>query len=567
MKSGPHSPFLAFLSTPGLATVVVLAITAACAAVPAVDLQSPAVEEALDSIEPEALGAHMRFLADDLLEGRGTGSRGYDLAARYVATRFEAIGLEPAGVGGTWFQSVPMRKAELVPAASGVSLQSRGQIIQLGLERDFVMGGDPYRTAADLTADVVFVGYGITAPELNYDDFAQVDARGKIVAVLTGAPPRFPHTLRAHYSNSRVKEANIAAHGAVGVLSIRTPVDERRSPWERFVRQSRFPSMRWVDARGMPDGVQPRLQCTATLSRSGAQALFQGASRSLDWIFRTAEQGTTQGMALPVRAQLRRQSRHETVSSPNVCGLLPGSDPSLKGDAVIFSAHLDHLGIGTPAAGDSIYNGAYDNATGVAALIEVAAAFARSHPRPRRSLLFLAVTGEERGLQGSGYFARQPTPSTGRMVANLNLDMYVMVGKLQRLVAYGGEHSSLGEVAQRAARRLGLSVIPDPSPEEVIFVRSDQYSFVREGVPSLFLVGRPGVAEGSAFGDWLRTNYHSPQDDLSQPLDLESLAEFARVHWLAGHIVANQSARPTWKPKDFFGDTFGKKRRIAAPRP
>ncbi len=548
---------LALLAISALLAGVPAWLAVGLAAAQAPSLDTPAVRRALESIEPAALGAHMRFLADDLLEGRGTGTRGYYIAARYVAASLERLGLEPAGVGRSYFQPVPFRRAEVVASSCGVTLTRRGRGAELVLERDFMMGGDTYRPEADVVAEVVFVGYGVTAPELGYDDFAGVNPRGKIVAVLSGAPPTFPHTLRAHYSNGRVKDANLGAHGAAGVLSIRTPLDEQRTTWERLVRQSKLPSMRWLDPRGVPDGIEPRLQCSATLNRSGAQALFEGAPRTLEQVFKTAEQGKPQAFELPVRARLRRVSRQREVSSPNVVALLRGSDPRLRDQVVVYTAHLDHLGISVPVKGDSINNGAFDNATGSAALIEVAAAFAHAGLRPRRSILFLALTGEEKGLQGSSYFASHPTVPADKIVADLNMDMYVMVGKLTDLVGYGAEHSSLGEVASRAARRLGLELVPDPQPEEVIFVRSDQYSFVRIGVPSLFLVGGSGPEGRAARRAWLRTTYHSPQDDLKQPLDLESLAQFARANYLVGHIVANETARPAWKKGDFFGDRFG----------
>ena len=536
--------------------VVAIALTASAAHAQAVDLDSPAVRRALESIRPAALEGHLRFLADDLLEGRGTGTRGYDLAARYVASRFTALGLEPAGSSG-WFQPIPFRRAELIRPRCGITLIRGTARAELALDRDFLMGADACREQSDVTAEVVFVGYGVTASEMGYDDFARVDARGKIVAVLSGAPAHFPTTLRAHYSNGRVKDANLAAHGALGVLTIRTPSDERRSPWERVVRQTRQPSLRWLDSRGVPDGVEPALQVSATLSARGAATLFQGAPRTLDQVFRAAEDGQTIGFVLPMKARLRRASRHGQVTSANVAGLLRGGDPRKSNEVVVFTAHLDHLGIGVPVEGDSIHNGAFDNATGCAALIEMAAAFARMPERPRRSMLFLAVTGEEKGLQGSSYFAAHPTVAGDSMVADLNLDMYVMIGRLRQLVAYGAEHSTLQRAAEQAAARLGLKVVADPNPEEVIFVRSDQYSFVRRGIPSLFIVGRGGPEYEERMKTWRTQVYHTPQDDLSQPMDFESLAQFTRANWLVGWIVSQQSARPAWNPGDFFGERFG----------
>lgn len=541
------------------ALIAAIACLAAPALAQAPGTETAAVRQALDSIHPSALEGHMRFLADDLLEGRGTATRGYDLSARYVMAQYQRIGLEPAGEGGTFLQSVPMRRATLVRKGSGVSLTVAGRRHDLVIERDYLMGANTYRKESDVSAAVVFAGYGITAPELGYDDFAGIEARGKIVAILSGAPPAFAHTMRAHYSNGRIKDANIARHGAIGVLTIRTPIDERRAAWEKIAPQSRQSSIRWIGADGVPDGLAPELRGAATLNRASAQKLFEGAPIPLAEVFDAAEKDKLRGFDLPARARLRSVSRHETVSSPNVAGLLRGSDAKLSKEVVVLSAHLDHLGIGAPVRGDSIYNGAFDNATGIAAMIEVASALARVRPRPKRSLLFLALTGEEKGLQGSSYFAAHPTLPIDDLVTDLNMDMYVMVGTLREVVAHGAEHSTLAATVRQAAATLGLEVVSDPTPEEVVFVRSDQYSFVRHGVPSLFVTGRGGPSSQAALDDWRHRIYHTPQDDLDQRMDYESLARFARLHLLMAHRVANQPSRPRWNQGDFFGERYGQR--------
>jgi len=549
-----------------------LAMLAACAlALPSlaaaqhVDLRSSEVTRAFEVVRPEALEAHVRFLADDLLEGRGTATRGYDLAARYVATQFAGAGLEP-GVSGEWFQPVPLRRTALESAT--VTLVRKGRERRLVLHQDFVASGDPNRAVSEVAAPVMFVGFGITAPELGYDDFAKIDARGRIVAVLSGAPPSFPPDQRAHYSNGKNKDANLIAHGAIGVLTIRTPVDEQRSTWERTVRQSRLPAMRWLDDEGRPRDGFPELKGSVLLHRRAAEALFEGAPRTLEQVFAAGEAGEPQAFALPVEVRLRRRSRLADVASPNVVGLLRGSDPKLRDEVIVYSAHLDHLGISTPVEGDSINNGAFDNATGIAAMIEVARAFASAKQRPRRSILFVAVTAEEKGLVGSDYFAEHPPVPIGDIVADINLDMFVMIHPMKDLIAYGAEHSSLGPIARQAVERVGLKLGPDPSPEEVVFVRSDQHSFVRRGVPAVFMVhghdsGDPEHPGEEAISQWRKTIYHSPQDDLSQPLDLDAFLRFTRAAWAIGYVVARQTARPTWNAGDFFGDRFGP--RAASP--
>lgn len=544
---------------------VVLSLTlAGNAAGQAVDLRSPAVARAMAVIDTAAIASHVRFLADDLLEGRGTGTRGYEIAARYVAARFAELDLAPAGDSGSYFQRVPLRNASLVPGGASVSFTRRGKVDHLGFEEDYVMSADVGRESSEVAAPLVFVGYGVTAPELNYDDFAGVDARGKIVVVFSGALPTFPNDQRAHYSKGSIKGANLARHGAIGYVNVRTPWDDRRATWERSIRQTRLGSMHWLDEQGVPQDVQPELLGTLTLRRPVADGLFAAAGHSLDSIFTAAEKSRPMGFALGTDARIRRRSRHTPVASSNVVGLLRGADPALRDEVVVYSAHLDHLGITTPVSGDSINNGALDNASGIACMLEVAQAFAAGE-RPRRSILFLAVTGEEKSMQGSDYFAAHPPVPIDGIVADVNLDMLLMLHPLADVVAFGAEHSSLGPVVARAAARVGMSVAPDPAPEEVIFVRSDQYPFVKQGVPSVFVTAGRQSRDPSVDGDalaerWMREVYHTPQDDLGQAIDWRSGVRFSRLNYLIGYIVAQQTARPTWNPGDFFGTTFGRAR-------
>jgi|SRR5215471_6976338 len=323
--------------------------------------------------------------------------------------------------------------------------------------------------------------------------------------------------------------------------------------------------MRWLDASGTPNESYPQLEVTATMSRSGAVALFSDSPVPLERVFAAGDSGRAQGFDLPAKARAWTHTVHSRAESPNVVGVLRGSDPKLKDEYVVLTAHLDHLGIGVPVNGDSIHNGFYDNATGSGALIELARAFASLPERPKRSLLFVAVTGEEKGLQGSDHFAHFPTVSAERMVADINMDMFVMFQPMTEVIVFGGEHSSLGPIADRAARSVGLKPVPDPSPEEVVFVRSDQFSFVRQGIPAVYpvLAGAEYPAPGDSLSPmqrWRRTIYHTPQDDASQPMDLASGARFMRMQFLLALDVANAPARPSWNHGDFFGDTFAKAR-------
>lgn len=522
------------------------------------------VEQALARIRPEAIRAHMRFLADDLLEGRGTGTRGYELAAKYVAARFEALGLEPAGAGGGYFQNVPMRKATTVGSECSLALIRDGRRSELVYGEDYLLqSGVLFEADSSVTAPLVFAGYGVTAPELGYDDYAGLDVQGKIVVNLFGAPASFPHDQRAYYSSAQAKLENLVARGAAGTLAILTPEDEQRMSWEGLAQALGTPAFSWVDEKGKPFRARPGMRGAGLLSRKAAEAVFAGAPRSLAEVFESARSGRPQPFALPVQASLRTVGRFEPAESPNVAAVLRGSDPRLRDEHVVLSAHLDHLGIGEPIGGDAIYNGAYDNASGIAMLLEVAHAFASLPERPRRSVLFLAVAAEEKGLQGSDYFARHPTVPLERIVANINVDMFLMLQPLRDVVAFGAEHSSLGQVVERAARLLDLEVSPDPFPEQALFIRSDQLSFIRQGIPSLYLTNGFKSDDPAGGGPlrmrWLQSTYHKPNDDMSQTFDFEAGAQFTRLNFLLAREVAQDDAAPRWNPGDFFGETLGRK--------
>jgi len=546
----------------GLAAVTALAFLALGATAGSPAVTDDEATRVLAGIRPQALRAHIGFLADDLLEGRETGTRGYQLAANYVAAQFEALGLLPAGSDGSYFQPVPLRRFEAVGPESSFIVVRDGQESALTYGKDFVMSGDPLRTETRVAAPVAFAGYGVSAPEAGYDDYAGLDVRGKIIVLMRGAPASLPHDQRAYYSSNEVKRATAAAHGAVGMLGFLTPDAEKRVGWEKIVALMGAGGMRWLDPAGRPHDVWPEIRGTALLSPAAAEALFEGASASLATVLADIRAGKPHALELPVTAKLRVVSRHGQLESPNVVAMLPGSDPDLRQEYVVYSAHLDHLGVGPPVEGDAIYNGATDNASGTAVLLEIAQAFARLRQRPRRSVLFLAVTAEEKGLLGSDYFVHSPTVPFAGLVANVNLDGALMLHPLHDVVAFGAEHSSLAAAVEQAAHQLGLELSPDPMPEQALFIRSDQYSFVQRGVPAVFMVegfktGDPNRQGRALLMEWMQMRYHTPQDDLSQSLDFEAGAQFARVNFLIGYQVANQTPRPQWNAGDFFGEKFG----------
>ncbi len=524
---------------------------------------SPAQADPLPEASADALRAHVQFLSDDLLEGRAAGSRGYDLAARYVASQMLAAGLEPAGDDGGWLQQVELLEAtRVLPAARLVVHRARGRDDALEPVADFIPGFWFGGHASDVTAPAVFLGYGIHAPALDHDDFAGVDVAGKIAVVLDGAPARFPASQRAHYS-SRSKVEALAARDAVGIVSIDTPEEEQRVPWARKQRLSWVPRMRLLDAAGEPRDAYLGIRGSASVSRAAAHRLFAG-SRDVEELFRAAREDRSESFELPARLTLSLRNTLNRATSANVVGMLRGADAALADEYIVFTAHLDHIGRGAAVNGDVIYNGALDNATGIAMMLETARMLAASRIAPRRSLLFVAVTAEERGLLGSDHFARNPSVPGGRLVANVNTDMPVALYPVAGLTLYGAEHTTLGPVARAALAAEGLVEAPDEMPEEVIFVRSDQYSFVRQGIPAIYvdtgaMSSDPLVDAAALRRQFLLRDYHMPSDEITLPIHWPSLARHARVNARLGLAIANDDGRPAWLPGDFFGETFGRR--------
>lgn len=526
-----------------------------------------ALDEGLAVINSDAIQTHVRFLASDALMGRMTGTPEYDQAADYVAQQFEAIGLEPGGENGGWLQQVPMLAKRINVDSAAVVLHQEDEERALRWQQDFVMDGDTVRPLTEIRAEVVFVGFGVNAPELNYSDYENIDVAGKIVVEFAGAPPSFPHNERAYYSSGVVKAAEAVSRGAVGVITLRSRTDQARYTWQFLSENAGVrPGMTWINLSGEAANYFPELQGSAVLNEPPAESLFEHSPISYEDALDAADTGTPLSAPLGLEITLASKSDHESISSPNVVGILRGSDPELADEYVIYTAHLDHIGTGVPVNGDNIYNGMYDNAMGSSILIETARAFASMPVTPKRSIVFIALTGEERGLVGSDYYAHYPTVPSDSIVADVNLDMPLLIMPLSDLIAFGAEHSSLGPVIEAAISAENLLLTPDPMPQEVIFVRSDQYSFVKQGVPSVFLVAGFNAADPDVDGekmwrDFLHTHYHRPSDDLTQPVDWPSAVRFARANVRIGYAVAEDEKRPSWNEGDFFGEKFGRRLR------
>jgi Zn-dependent M28 family amino/carboxypeptidase len=517
----------------------------------------------LDRVTAAGIRAHMEFLADDLLEGRGTGTRGYELAANYVRAQFEQMGLEPAGENGTYLQKVRFRQLTAVPEKDSFVVKQAGGSQKLIFEKDYDMEGDPAHPDAAVEGPTVFAGFGVTAPEAHYDDYAGVDAKGKIVVVVTGAPSSFASTDRAVYSDTDVKLRNAAAHGAIGVIGIWAGEETKNTPWKEIVRFFHQPVMRWINQNGTPNDYVPEIRARAFMNDQAAPALFKGASHTFDEAMKSLGAGKPLSFPLEGTVALHESAKFAESESPNIAGVLRGSDPQLKDQYVIFSAHVDHVGIGDPVNGDAIYNGAVDNASGTAALLEIARAFAENSERPKRSVLFLAVAGEEEGLLGSDFYARHPTVPISQIAANINMDGISLFYDFRDIVALGSDHNSMIRQVQDVAKHMNLEVSPDPMPEENFFIRSDQYSFVKQGVPALTISEGFKTVDPSLDGRkisiaWEQTRYHQPSDDMNQPLDFTAARKCTQVLLAVGYEVSQAAERPAWNPGDVFEQRFGR---------
>jgi len=517
-------------------------------------------QKAVAAVRPEAIRAHMRFLADDALEGRKPGTRGYKLAANYVIAQFEALGLQPAGDNNTYLQRVPLRRWQVRETGSSLAIRRKTGTQNLKLGTNYILSPNLNKAVSDVDAPVIFVGYGVTAPELGYDDYRGIDVRGKIVAYFNGAPTSFPSNPRAYYTSS--KPENAVAHGAVGVISFSLPNDVRMR-MEAAAPRARQGVYRWTDADGKPQRTFPELAGVASLGDSTARTLFAGATRTFEDAVTAAHKNTPQAFPLTCSVQMHTETESGgDIAGYNVVGVLPGTDPTLKHEYVVYVSHLDHLGIGRPVKGDSIYNGAHDNASGVAINLEAARLYASLPQKPRRSILFVGVTGEEMGLLGSDYFASNPTVPKDKIVANLCLDMPFFFHPLIDIVPYGAEHSSLAREVNTAANFLGVKVSKDPMPEQTVFMRSDHFSFVRQGIPAIYIksgtqTGNPNLDGLKLNLDWRATIYHSPQDEIDQPFDFNAAAKHVQLQFLIGYLTAQNAARPVWNKGDFFGTKFG----------
>jgi Zn-dependent M28 family amino/carboxypeptidase len=494
--------------------------------------------------------SHVKFLADDSLEGRDTGSEGLRKAQAYAAEQLQKAGLEPAGTKG-FYQPVHFNQYEVDEAKSSLALITDGQSKPVSFADDAYISSRATRNSATLSAPLVFIGYGLKIPEKNLDELAGLDLKGKIVVYLAGSPSDIPTALASHYQTAGERWKSLHAAGAVGTITIANPAS-MDIPWSRISANRNHPSMDLADAEF---NETPGLQLGVAYNPASAEQLFAGSGHTFAEIAALGkDRKPLPHFALAVSLKANAVILTKSLESANLVAKLSGSDPALKNEFVVLSAHIDHVGIGAPINGDRIYNGAMDDGSGSALVMDIAASL-KAHPEKlQRSILFLLVTAEEKGLLGSKYFAAHPTVAPKSIVADVNVDMFLPIVPLRILKIEGIDESDLGTRAAAIAQSMGIKPIADPEPLRNAFIRSDQYSFIKKGVPSVKVdVGfELGTPEQKIFKDWLTNRYHAPSDDVNQPVDLQSAAtyeEFTRRLLLE---TANTTARPRWKPDSFF---------------
>lgn len=558
-----HILFVVFL----LSAVLVSAQAPNKSAVPAgqmptfkvLSLPAPA-QQAMTTIDPEKIRAHVRFLAHDLLEGRGTGQRGGDIAAEYIATEFALFGLRPAGDNGSYLQKVPMEGIITLDDTTYSLVPQKGQPLSLRSREDFVAMDETGQSSTDIDAPIVWMGYGIDAPEFNWNDYKGADVKGKVLLMMVNEPPSddpkfFNGKALTYYGRWTYKFEEAARKGAAGVILIHK-TDMASYGWD-VVRNS------WSGERSyLRNDPAPKLKVASWAQLDIARKLAQSCGKNLDDMMAAAQKPGFRAEPLPVTLKAHIVSKVRPFDSNNVVAVLPGSDSVLKGQGVMYSAHYDHLGIVPGMPGDNIYNGAQDNATGVGILLEIARAYAEARQQPKRSVYFASVTAEEQGLRGSEYFGKNPPIPAKEISLDLNYDDVPPLGVPEEVNVSGAERTSFYPTVQSTARQFGLAIVPDSNPNAGHYYRSDHFSFARVGVPS-FSIGEGDKYQGhdKQWGlqkarDFVAKDYHHPSDEYHPEMDFRGDAVMARFGFALGWEAANQPEVVGWQP----GDEFAKAR-------
>jgi Zn-dependent M28 family amino/carboxypeptidase len=542
----------------GLCALAILVSVTALAA-SSTDIPSGVIDVAKAQITAATLRAPIRILASDEFEGRGPATRGDALTRLYLSTELETLGLQPGGVNGSWEQPFDIVgvKAKL-PASWEFTGKSGSVALKYG--DDYIAGsGVQTPTGAIENAPLVFVGYGIEAPEYQWNDFKGVDVKGKVLVMLNNDPdwdPKlFAGKTRLYYGRWTYKYESAARHGAAGVIIVHT-TPSAGYPWQ--VVQSSWGGVQFE----LPAEKEPRIQLKGWATEDAARRLVKAGGADLDALVKQAKSRGFKPVPLNLTTSIRFDNEISRVRTANVAGLLPGSDPKLKDEVVIYSAHHDHFGIGDPdKTGDKIYNGAEDNAAGCAQVLAIARAMAALPERPRRSVLFLFVAGEEQGLLGSKYYSEHPTFAPGRIAANINYDGGNYLGRTRDLTQVGAGKSSLDGLAKALVEKQGRVLVPDQNPDKGYYYRSDQFSFAKIGVPALYFdkgtdyIGKPAGWGKQQQEDWTEHVYHQPSDQLTDQWVFDGMIEDTLIGFEAGWLIAQADSMPTWNKGDEFEAT------------
>ena len=514
---------------------------------------------ALLNIEESRIRAHVRFLSSDLLEGRGTGQRGGELASAYLADQFELLGLEPGAADETYFQRLPLVGITTEPGSSLKMTAPRGSL-PLTYREDYVAWSRTEEKVTEQRSDLIFVGYGIEAPEFGWDDYKGVNVAGKTLLMLVNDPPSedpklFGGPALTYYGRWTYKFEEGLRRGANGVILIHTTPS---AGYGFSVVQSSWSKEQPFPGRTPGDRA---LKLESWITEAKARKLFELAGKDLDQARDAAERRDFRPIPLGITVSSRIVSKVRRLETSNVLGLLPGSDPEKKNEAVMITAHYDHLGVGTPERGDAIYNGAVDNATGVGILLEIAHAFqeaASRGARPPRSILFMAVAAEEGGLRGSQYYASHPTFPPGRIAADLNIDGIQVLGEALTYTFLGSERTTLTSVIDWAGREYNFTVVPDPKPGQGSYFRSDHFPLAQIGVPAVSIKqgdtfeGKDAAWSRKQWEDYNRDRYHRPGDEYNPEWDFSGLAKLARIAGAMGWVIASEPTLPSWQPGDAY---------------
>lgn len=517
---------------------------------------SKAIKQAMDRIDTNTILSHIAYLADDKLKGRLPGTEGYQMAVDYVIEKYKEIGLQPAGDNNGFTQKLVLRKSILTNNSAVAILKDKnGNSDSLMFLKDFTPVPHPFNPITSATAQLVFAGYGVDIPG-GYSDYSNIDVKGKIVVIINGVPDGLPSTLAAHFSSAGNKMNIAFAKGAVGVINAATVSRSIPSNLNPVIQLNVALNLEKIAAYGR--GFTGSLKVVLNAAYPMLQKLFMNSGKNCEQVIKDLKKGIAASFEIPFSINISYNSTHTDFESYNVIGLIPGTDKVLKNEYVVHSAHLDHLGIGRVVNGDSIYNGAHDNASGVASLLEIARVYKSSGTKPRRSILIVMVTAEEMGLLGSSYFAANPTVPKSSIVADVNTDMPTVIAPLLSLVPLGAEHSSLMNNVQFAAKYLGLDVEKDPEPSENRFVRSDQYSFVMSGIPALHIKygtksDIPGFDLTAFVKQWRAKYYHQSADGMDGIFNFTAAKTYVQLNFLISYSVAQTTEKPKWNPGDLFG--------------